>query len=197
MVGPKCRANRLQLARMWEVQYSASGPPKHATSDTCSGAETNVACPLHAAYTCYALPHSQPKSTHIWYQNLPSLVASLVFFQIANAFQRFLHLAMVSSIDPLVVGKVIGDVIDMFMPAISMSVYYGTKRVTNGCELKPSATIDRPIVQISGHPNSLYTLLVCECDDLENEDEIAPIGVELARIQTALEKHQLDGGVGW
>ena len=55
---------------------------------------------------------------------------------------------MARSIDPPVVGRVIGDVIDMFVP--SMAVYYGTKQVTNGCEIKPSATVDHPNVQIAG-----------------------------------------------
>ncbi|XP_058088566.1 protein MOTHER of FT and TFL1 [Magnolia sinica] len=71
---------------------------------------------------------------------------------------------MACSIDPLVVGKVIGDVIDIFVPTINMSVYYGSKRVSNGCELKPSATTDPPTVQISGHPNDLYTLVMSDPD---------------------------------
>ena len=34
---------------------------------------------------------------------------------------------MVRSTDPLVVGRVIGDVIDMFVPSMDMAVYYGSK----------------------------------------------------------------------
>ncbi|KAI3948407.1 hypothetical protein MKW92_004374 [Papaver armeniacum] len=48
-------------------------------------------------------------------------------------------------VDPLVVGKVIGDVVDMF-------------HLTNGCEIKPSIAVDPPKVQISGSPQHLYTL---------------------------------------
>ncbi|KAF4385257.1 hypothetical protein G4B88_026540 [Cannabis sativa] len=33
------------------------------------------------------------------------------------------------SVDPLVVGRVIGDVVDMFVPAVSVSVYFGSKHV--------------------------------------------------------------------
>ena len=63
---------------------------------------------------------------------------------------------------PLVVARVTGDVIDMFMPSMDMAVYYGSKQVTNGCEIKPSATVDRPNVQIVGRhfDDSLYTLVL-------------------------------------
>ena len=66
---------------------------------------------------------------------------------------------MARSTDPLVVGRVIGDVIDMFVP--SMVVYYGSKQVMNGCEIKPSTTVDSPNVQIVGRhfDDSLYTLV--------------------------------------
>ena len=57
---------------------------------------------------------------------------------------------MARSIDPLVVGRVIGDVIDMFMPSMVTVIYYGSKKVANGCEINPSATVDRPNVQIAG-----------------------------------------------
>ncbi|CAA6665476.1 unnamed protein product [Spirodela intermedia] len=36
-------------------------------------------------------------------------------------------------------GRVIGDVVDMFMPTVNMSVCYGAKHVNNGCDVKPSA----------------------------------------------------------
>ena len=78
---------------------------------------------------------------------------------------------MARSTDPLVVGRVIGDVIDMFVP--SMAVYYGSKQVTNGCEvngskkvtncyeIKYAATVYCPNVQIVGRhfDDSLYTLV--------------------------------------
>ena len=78
---------------------------------------------------------------------------------------------MARSTDPPVVGRVIGDVIDMFVP--SMAVYYGSKQVTNGCEIngskqvtnfyeiKYSVTVDCPNLQIAGRhfDDSLYTLV--------------------------------------
>lgn len=73
----------------------------------------------------------------------------------------FISAAMAHSTDTLVVGRVIGDFIDMFVPSMDMAVYYGSKQVANGCEIKPSATVDYPNVQIAGrHFNeSLYTLV--------------------------------------
>lgn len=64
------------------------------------------------------------------------------------------------SVDPLIVGRVIGDVIDLFTPSVSMSVYFGAKHITNGCEIKPSISIMPPKVTISGHTNELYTLVI-------------------------------------
>ncbi|AQK89898.1 Protein MOTHER of FT and TFL1 [Zea mays] len=51
---------------------------------------------------------------------------------------------MARFVDPLVVGRVIGEVVDLFVPSISMTVAYdGPKDISNGCLLKPSATGDR------------------------------------------------------
>lgn len=66
---------------------------------------------------------------------------------------------MTSSVDPLVVGRVIGDVVDMFVPTASMTVKYGTKHVNNGCDIKPSMAPDEPKITISGKPNEFYTLV--------------------------------------
>nr|KJB57671.1 hypothetical protein B456_009G174600 [Gossypium raimondii] len=73
---------------------------------------------------------------------------------------------MARSVEPLVVGRVIGDVLDMFTPASEFIVRYGTKQVTNGCDIKPSAAADKPHVQILGHPfsSNLYTLVMVDPD---------------------------------
>ncbi|KAG8651641.1 protein MOTHER of FT and TFL1 isoform X2 [Manihot esculenta] len=71
---------------------------------------------------------------------------------------------MAASVDPLVVGRVIGDVIDMFIPSVNMSVYYGAKRVTNGCDVKPSLAVLPPQLTISGLPHDLYTLVMTDPD---------------------------------
>jgi hypothetical protein len=36
---------------------------------------------------------------------------------------------MARSVDPLVVGKVIGDVIDMFVPSVDMAILYASRQV--------------------------------------------------------------------
>lgn len=70
---------------------------------------------------------------------------------------------MSASVDPLVVGRVIGDVVDMFVPTANMSAYFGPKHVTNGCDVKPSAAINPPKVNLSGNSDELYTLVWSAC----------------------------------
>lgn len=67
---------------------------------------------------------------------------------------------MGTSVDPLVVGRVIGDVVDMFVPSVTMNVYFNTRHVTNGCDIRPSLASNPPTVTISGFPNNLYTLVL-------------------------------------
>jgi hypothetical protein len=68
---------------------------------------------------------------------------------------------MARSIEPLIVGKVIGDVLDMFTPAANFTVHYGSRQIANGCEIKPSLAVDRPNVQILGPrvSTNLYSLV--------------------------------------
>lgn len=69
---------------------------------------------------------------------------------------------MARSLEPLVVGRVIGDVVDMFGPAAEFTVHYGPKQITNGCEIKPSDAVDKPKIQILGpHDPSNHYTLVC------------------------------------
>ncbi|KAF2300802.1 hypothetical protein GH714_015918 [Hevea brasiliensis] len=54
---------------------------------------------------------------------------------------------MAKTTDPLVVGRVIGDVIDYFTPIVKMTVTYNpNKQVYNGHELFPSAVTQKPKV---------------------------------------------------
>lgn len=67
---------------------------------------------------------------------------------------------MASYVDPLVVERVIGDVVDMFVPSATMSVYYNSKHVTNGCNLRPSLTDDPPRILMSSlNLSDFYTLV--------------------------------------
>ncbi|KAI3945502.1 hypothetical protein MKW98_018319 [Papaver atlanticum] len=64
-------------------------------------------------------------------------------------------------IDPLVVGRVIGDVLDPFDRSIPIRIAYTSRSVNNGGELKPSAVAEHPRVEIGG-------------DDLRYTDPDAP-----------------------
>ncbi|CAA0818412.1 Protein MOTHER of FT and TF 1 [Striga hermonthica] len=71
---------------------------------------------------------------------------------------------MGANVDPLVVGRVIGDVVDLFVPSVSMSVYYASKHVNNGCDIKPSVAAEQPRVTVAGSSDELYTLVMTDPD---------------------------------
>ncbi|KAK9159470.1 hypothetical protein Syun_005811 [Stephania yunnanensis] len=67
--------------------------------------------------------------------------------------------------DPLVVGRVIGDVVEAFNRTIPIRVTYGNREVNNGCELKPSAVVTYPRVEIGGDDlRTFYTLVMVDPD---------------------------------
>ncbi|KAM0947186.1 putative phosphatidylethanolamine-binding protein [Dioscorea sansibarensis] len=67
--------------------------------------------------------------------------------------------------DPLVLGQVIGDVIDPFVKLASMRVVYGGREITNGTGLRSSSVADQPWVDIQGfNCGSLYTLVMVDPD---------------------------------
>ncbi|KAJ4721672.1 Flowering locus T-like protein [Melia azedarach] len=67
--------------------------------------------------------------------------------------------------DPLVVGRVIGDVLDNFQRTISLRVTFGNKEINNGCVLKPSQVINQPRVEIGGEDlRTFYTLVMVDPD---------------------------------
>lgn len=62
--------------------------------------------------------------------------------------------------DPLVVERVIGDVLDPFQSSIPMRVTYNNRDVINGCEFKPSEVVNRPRINIGGDDmRNFYTLV--------------------------------------
>lgn len=68
---------------------------------------------------------------------------------------------MAREVEPLVVGRVIGDVLDHFIPSIKMSITYNNKLVCNGHELFPSAVATKPRVEVhSGDLRTFFTLVV-------------------------------------
>lgn len=62
--------------------------------------------------------------------------------------------------DPLVVGRIIGDVVDPFVRRVPLRVAYAAREVSNGCELRPSAIADQPRVEVGGPDmRTFYTLV--------------------------------------
>ncbi|KAF9595073.1 hypothetical protein IFM89_036532 [Coptis chinensis] len=71
-----------------------------------------------------------------------------------------------SRLDPLTVGRVIGDVLDSFTPTVQMAVnYQGNKLVSNGHEFYPSSVSIKPKVEIQGSDmRSFFTLIMTDPD---------------------------------
>lgn len=79
-------------------------------------------------------------------------------------------MAPISS-DPLMVGRVIGDVVDHCLQAVKMTVTYNSdKQVYNGHELFPSAVTNKPKVEVhGGDMRSFFTLVrICFIVYIEN-----------------------------
>ena len=63
--------------------------------------------------------------------------------------------------DPLVVGRVVGDVLDLFIRSITLRVTYNNREVANGCEFRPSQLVTQPRVDIGGDDlRTFYTLVI-------------------------------------
>jgi hypothetical protein len=75
---------------------------------------------------------------------------------------------MSRSVEPLIVGRVIGEVLDPFNPCVKMvATYNSNKLVFNGHELYPSAVVSKPRVEVQGGDlRSLFTLVECTRLDL-------------------------------
>lgn len=71
------------------------------------------------------------------------------------------------SSEPLVVGRVIGEVLDPFTPSMKMLITYNNKLIFNGHELYPSAIGNEPLVKVQGEDlRSLFTLVCTFSFDL-------------------------------
>ncbi|KAL1193249.1 Protein FLOWERING LOCUS T [Cardamine amara subsp. amara] len=67
--------------------------------------------------------------------------------------------------DPLLVSRVVGDVLDPFNRSISLRVTYGQREVTNGLDLRPSQVQNKPRVEIGGEDlRNFYTLVMVDPD---------------------------------
>ncbi|XP_073156003.1 protein CENTRORADIALIS-like [Henckelia pumila] len=72
---------------------------------------------------------------------------------------------MSRNLEPLMVGRVIGDVLESFIPSVNMRVTYANKQVYNGHEFFPSALTHTPSVEIQGGDlRTFYTLVMTDPD---------------------------------
>ncbi|RDY14760.1 Protein HEADING DATE 3A, partial [Mucuna pruriens] len=81
---------------------------------------------------------------------------------------------MPRSTDPLVIGRVIGDVLEPFTSSISLRVLYNNcPEVINCCELKPSQIVNKPRVEIGGDDlRTFYTLVMVDPDAPSPGEEV-------------------------
>ncbi|CAI0403591.1 unnamed protein product, partial [Linum tenue] len=70
------------------------------------------------------------------------------------------------AMEPLIVGRVVGEVVEMFNPSVRMTVTYNSnKQVSNGHELMPALVASRPRVDIGGDDlRTPYTLIMTDPD---------------------------------
>ncbi|XP_020199472.1 protein VERNALIZATION 3-like [Aegilops tauschii subsp. strangulata] len=71
---------------------------------------------------------------------------------------------MSRSRDPLIIGRIVGDVIDYFDASARLRVSYGNREMTVGSELRPSQVANQPTMHITGRAGSLYTLVMVDPD---------------------------------
>ncbi|XP_043693262.1 protein TERMINAL FLOWER 1-like [Telopea speciosissima] len=72
---------------------------------------------------------------------------------------------MARTLEPLIVGRVIGDVLDSFSPTMKMTVTYTNKQVCNGRELFPSMVTSKPRVEVlGGDMRTFFTLVMTDPD---------------------------------
>lgn len=64
-------------------------------------------------------------------------------------------------LEPLSVGRVVGEVVDNFTASVKMTVVYNSnKQVANGHEIMPSVIVSKPRVEIGGDDlRAAYTLV--------------------------------------
>ncbi|CAI5472369.1 unnamed protein product [Closterium sp. Yama58-4] len=108
----------------------------------------------------------------------PSVPSRFSFFRILFFSISFLHFAsdsMEASHEALAKGKVIGDVLDDFVPSLDIKVKYGGREVRNGDELTPSEAAEAPYVELAGrHENGdLYTLVMSDPDAPSPDNPVA------------------------
>nr|CAB3475849.1 unnamed protein product [Digitaria exilis] len=70
-----------------------------------------------------------------------------------------------STSSSLVLGRVIGDVVDQFSSTVALQISYNGRRLVNGADFRPSAVAERPRVEIGGtNFRQSYTLVMVDPD---------------------------------
>ncbi|CAL9058726.1 unnamed protein product [Musa banksii] len=93
-------------------------------------------------------------------------------------------------VEPLVVGRVIGEVLDSFRPSVRIMVTYSSnKLVFNGHEFYPSTVTSRPRVEVQGGDMRSFFTLVCFQTLVSRRDTPSiylhsPCAVELFQVMT-------------
>ncbi|KAJ1255930.1 hypothetical protein BS78_K017600 [Paspalum vaginatum] len=79
---------------------------------------------------------------------------------------------MSMSRDPLVVGNIVGDIVDYFPASALLRLLYGGREMTCGSELRPSQVAKEPTVHITGGRGgrALYTLVMVDPDSPSPSD---------------------------
>jgi protein FLOWERING LOCUS T len=63
--------------------------------------------------------------------------------------------------DSLILGRIIGDVLDPFDPSVSLRIMYNNRPIFTGSDLKPSGVVNKPRVEIGGDDlRVFYTLVI-------------------------------------
>lgn len=78
--------------------------------------------------------------------------------------------------EPLVIGRVIGEVVDYFCPSVKMSVVYNNnKHVYNGHEFFPSSVTSKPRVEVHGGDlRSFFTLVYINLQHFQFTPSVCP-----------------------
>jgi len=69
-----------------------------------------------------------------------------------------------SAVEPLVLAHVIRDVLDSFTPTASLRITYNNRLLLAGVELKPSAVVNKPRVDVGGTDLRVFYTLVSKGD---------------------------------
>uniref|UniRef100_A0A0D9V5M0 Uncharacterized protein n=1 Tax=Leersia perrieri TaxID=77586 RepID=A0A0D9V5M0_9ORYZ len=71
----------------------------------------------------------------------------------------------VPAVEPLVLAHVIQDVLDPFIPTMPLRITYNNRLIMSGAELKPSAIMHKPRVDVGGTDlRVFYTLVLVDPD---------------------------------